>query len=238
MKRQFLFGTMLSVALAVGVSAQAPQSQPQPQPQPPAGQSQPQTERSPAQSGQTFTGCVEEASGSSAPAGASGGFVLTNITPGGSSASGSTAGSAAGSTAGTTGSARPSSYRLTGGEDLKQYELASESNQWNGLEPVKRRSLDVTLDASERERERLGHANIASDLGEGSHGWLLFEVAQYTAVDGPASLRAGPSTSIHVLLQRLSRLPVPVVWPLISASICIDKSVSRCACSSLMSRCF
>jgi hypothetical protein len=131
MKRQFLFGTMLSVALAVGVSAQAPQSgagQSQPPSQPPAGQSQPPSDR-PSGQAMALTGCVQAAgSGSTAAPGAaagasSGGFVLTNITP--SSTAGSATpgapGSPAGSPAGTTGSARPSSYRLSGGDNLQQY---------------------------------------------------------------------------------------------------------------------
>ena len=140
MKRQLMFGTMLSAVLAVGVAAQ----------QPPAGGStgaspQPPSDR-PAQSAQsmTVTGCLQAASDAGgAPAAAAepaapgakaaGGFVLTNVTPAGSMASGSTApgaktpGAATGTTGagatGTTGSSTASRYRLTGGEsqNLQQY---------------------------------------------------------------------------------------------------------------------
>jgi hypothetical protein len=136
MKRQMMFGTMLSAALAVGVSAQ----------QPPAGGSpgaspQPPSDRPAAQS-MTVTGCLQAASDSAggAPAAAAepgakaaGGFVLTNVSPAGSMAGGSTApgAKAPGATTGTTGAgatgtsgtSAASRYRLTGGEsqNLQQY---------------------------------------------------------------------------------------------------------------------
>ena len=137
MKRQLMFGTMLSAALAVGVGAQ----------QPPAGGSpgaspQPPSDRPAAQS-MTVTGCLQAASDAAggAPAAAAepaapgakaaGGFVLTNVTPAGSMAGGSTApgaktpGAATGTTGagatGTSGSSAASRYRLTGGENLQQY---------------------------------------------------------------------------------------------------------------------
>ena len=97
MKRQLMFGTVLSAALAVGVGAQQP---------PASGSSSPQTPPSerPAQSQaqpMTVTGCLEAASAAAggAPAAAAepgakaaGGFVLTNVTAGGAKAPGSATG--------------------------------------------------------------------------------------------------------------------------------------------------
>ena len=132
MKRQLMFGTMLSAALAVGVGAQQP---------PASGSSSPQTPPSerPAQSQaqpMTVTGCLEAASaaGGGAPAAAAepgapgakaaGGFVLTNVTAGGSAAKapGAATGATGAGATGTSGSTA-SRYRLTGGEsqNLQQY---------------------------------------------------------------------------------------------------------------------
>jgi hypothetical protein len=131
MKRQLMFGTMLSAALAVGVAAQQP-----PAGGSPAGSPQPPSDRPAAQS-MTVTGCLQAASDAAggAPAAAAepaaagakaGGFVLTNVTPAGSAASGAkTPGAATGTTGagatGTSGSSAASRYRLTGGENLQQY---------------------------------------------------------------------------------------------------------------------
>jgi hypothetical protein len=156
MKRQFIFGTMLSAALAVGVAAQ----------QPPAGTTPPGSpttdsdRAAQSQTGQTMTltGCLQAANAGAAgspgaagaPAGAAGasaagqgrgGFILTNVSPAGSMATGATGpgaptGNATPSTTGTaTGTAGRSSasgaatasaasiYRLMGGEsqNLQQY---------------------------------------------------------------------------------------------------------------------
>ena len=137
MKRQLMFGTMLSAALAVGVGAQQPPASGSPgaSPQPPSDR--------PAAQSMTVTGCLQAASDAAggAPAAAAepaapgakaaGGFVLTNVTPAGSMASGSTApgaktpGAATGTTGagatGTSGSSAASRYRLTGGDNLQQY---------------------------------------------------------------------------------------------------------------------
>ena len=130
MKRQLIFGTMLSATLAVGVAAQQP---PASGSTPPAGQ--PPSDR--ASQSMTLTGCLKEApggGGATAPGGATagasqagGGFILTDAKPAGSMAGGATAPGAATGTAGagatgTTGSASAqSTYRLTGGDNLKQY---------------------------------------------------------------------------------------------------------------------
>jgi len=136
MKRQFIFGTILSAAFAVGAAAQQP----------------PTSAQTPGQSSEasktvTMAGCLQSAGASSttpgapasATAGAAGGFILANAsakTAGGSSPSstGSAAGTptgsssaGAGASTGTSGS-RPGSmagttYRLTGGDDkdLQKY---------------------------------------------------------------------------------------------------------------------
>ena len=131
MKRQLLFGTMLSATLAVGVAAQQP---PASGSTPPAGQ--PPSDR--ASQSMTLTGCLKEApggaGGATAPGGATagasqagGGFILTDAKPAGSMAGGATAPGAATGTSGagatgTAGSASAqSTYRLTGGDNLKQY---------------------------------------------------------------------------------------------------------------------
>ena len=131
MKRQLMFGTMLSAALAVGVGAQQP---------PASGSASPQTPPSerPAQSqaqSMTVTGCLEASSAAAggAPAAAAepgakaaGGFVLTNVTAGsaapGAKTPGAATGAAGAGATGTSGSAA-SRYRLTGGEsqNLQQY---------------------------------------------------------------------------------------------------------------------
>ena len=135
MKRQLIFGTMLSATLAVGVAAQQP---PATGSTPPAGQ--PPSDRPSASQSLTLTGCLKEAPGggggrdATAPGGATagasqagGGFILTDAKPAGSMAGGATAPGAATGTAGagatgTTGSASAqSTYRLTGGDNLKQY---------------------------------------------------------------------------------------------------------------------
>ena len=134
MKRQLIFGTMLSATLAVGVAAQQP---PASGSTPPAGQ--PPSDRPSASQSLTLTGCLKEAPGgggaaATAPGGATagasqagGGFILTDAKPAGSMAGGATAPGAATGTAGagatgTTGSASAqSTYRLTGGDNLKQY---------------------------------------------------------------------------------------------------------------------
>ncbi len=136
MKRQLMFGTMLSAVLAVGVAAQQPPASGAG----PTGASPQTPSDKPAQS-MTVTGCLQAASegagGAAAGAAAEaspgtqarGGFVLTNVTPAGSMASGSTApgaktpGSATGTTGGgATGTAGTTArYRLTGGENLQQY---------------------------------------------------------------------------------------------------------------------
>ena len=134
MKRQLIFGTMLSATLAVGVAAQQP---PASGSTPPAGQ--PPSDRPSASQSLTLTGCLKEApagggAAATAPGGATagasqarGGFILTDAKPAGSMAGGATAPGAATGTAGagatgTTGSASAqSTYRLTGGDNLKQY---------------------------------------------------------------------------------------------------------------------
>ena len=133
MKRQLIFGTMLSATLAVGVAAQQP---PASGSTPPAGQ--PPSDRPSASQSLTLTGCLKEAPGGGAAATAPGGatagasqaggvFILTDAKPAGSMAGGATApGAATGTTGagatGTTGSASAqSTYRLTGGDNLKQY---------------------------------------------------------------------------------------------------------------------
>jgi hypothetical protein len=133
MKRQLMFGTMLSAALAVGVAAQQPPPAGAPtgaSPQPPGGDR-------PAAQSMTVTGCLEAASAAGgAPAAAAepgapgakaaGGFVLTNVTAGSAAPGAKTPGAATGTTGagatGTSGSAA-SRYRLTGGEsqNLQQY---------------------------------------------------------------------------------------------------------------------
>ena len=131
MKRQLMFGTMLSAALAVGVAAQQPPPAGAPtgaSPQPPGGDR-------PAAQSMTVTGCLEAASAAGgAPAAAAepgapgakaaGGFVLTNVTAGGSAAKapGAATGATGAGATGTSGSTA-SRYRLTGGEsqNLQQY---------------------------------------------------------------------------------------------------------------------
>ena len=129
MKRQLMFGTMLSAALAVGVGAQQP---------PASGAASPQTPPSerPAQSqaqSMTVTGCLEAASAAAgAPAAAAepgakpaGGFVLTNVTAGGAGAKApaSATGTTGAAATGTAGASAATKYRLTGGEsqNLQQY---------------------------------------------------------------------------------------------------------------------
>ena len=119
---------MLSMAMAIGMSAQQPTQPPTGQPAPPSGQtSAPRPSGQSDQAMTTFTGCVQAGGGAagaagaagSAASGATGGYILTSVSPSGSAAGGSTA---AAGTAGTTGTtARGSSYRLTGGEDLQKY---------------------------------------------------------------------------------------------------------------------
>jgi hypothetical protein len=133
MKRQLIFGTMLSATLAVGVAAQQP---PASGSTPPAGQ--PPSDRPSASQSMTLTGCLKEApsgGAATAPGGATagasqarGGFILTDAKPAGSMAGGATAPGAAtgtsgaGAATGTTGSASAqSTYRLTGGDNLQQY---------------------------------------------------------------------------------------------------------------------
>lgn len=126
-----MFGTMLSAALAVGVAAQQPPPAGAPtgaSPQPPGGDR-------PAAQSMTVTGCLEAASAAGgAPAAAAepgapgakaaGGFVLTNVTAGGSAAKapGAATGATGAGATGTSGSTA-SRYRLTGGEsqNLQQY---------------------------------------------------------------------------------------------------------------------
>ena len=133
MKRQLIFGTMLSATLAVGVAAQQP---PATGSTPPAGQ--PPSDRPSASQSMTLTGCLKEApgggGGAAAPGGATagasqarGGFILSDAKPAGSMAGGATSPGAATGTSGagatgTTGSASAqSTYRLTGGDNLQQY---------------------------------------------------------------------------------------------------------------------
>jgi hypothetical protein len=145
MKRQLMFGTMLSAALAVGVGAQQP---PASGAGSPASPQTPSERPAPSAQSMTVTGCLQagsDAAGGGAAAGgaattgapaaggqARGGFILTNVTPAGSRAGGSTTpgatapGSATGTTGGatgTSGSAARSTYRLTGGDsqNLQQY---------------------------------------------------------------------------------------------------------------------
>lgn len=118
MKRQMIFATAFSAALAVSAAAQTgtPQT------------GAPQQERQSSQQ-VTMTGCLQQASsgvaGTSGAATASSSekqFILANATPEGSSAASGTAG-----TSGTAGAASSSSmgnrYRLVGGErkDLEKY---------------------------------------------------------------------------------------------------------------------
>jgi hypothetical protein len=129
MKRQLMFGTMLSAVLAVGVGAQQPPASGSPSPQTPPSERPAQSQ---AQS-MTVTGCLEAASAAAggAPAAAAepgakpaGGFVLTNVTAGGSAAKapGAATGTTGAGATGTSGSIA-SRYRLTGGEsqNLQQY---------------------------------------------------------------------------------------------------------------------
>ena len=141
MKRQLIFGTMLSAALAVGVAAQ--QAPPTGTASPAPG-AQPPSDR--ASQSLTLTGCLQASGGAggatAAPGAATaspgsqasgGGFVLTDIKPAGSMASGSTGpGAGTAGTAGTSGTGAPGasagsasarSYRLTGGEsqDLQKH---------------------------------------------------------------------------------------------------------------------
>ena len=134
MKRQLIFGTMLSATLAVGVAAQQP---PASGSTPPAGQ--PPSDRPSASQSLTLTGCLKEAPGggggaATAPGGATagasqarGGFILSDAKPAGSMAGGATSPGAATGTSGagatgTAGSAgAQSTYRLTGGDNLQQY---------------------------------------------------------------------------------------------------------------------
>ena len=134
MKGKFVFGTLMTAALAVTVGAQQP-----PSGQAPTGQAGQQTGSSPQSRGQaiTLSGCVQaaggQAGGAATGAGAAaaqreGGFVLTNVTAGAggaaAGAAGPTATGAAGagatSSRGTTGGT-PSGYRLMGGQNLQQY---------------------------------------------------------------------------------------------------------------------
>ena len=125
MKRQIIFGTLLSAALATGVAAQQPPASGDPGSRP--GQS--------SDSAQTITvsGCLAAAPGgassttpgaASPSAGPSGGFVLNSATTGtmakGSSPTGAP-GAAPGAT-GTSGSSAGTTYRLVGGdsEDLQK----------------------------------------------------------------------------------------------------------------------
>src|SRR6185436_13018936 len=128
MKRQMIFGTMLSAALAVGVAAQQPPASPG---QPP---STPSTSSSQSQSDSaktvTMTGCLQAASGSgggaAAPGGAGAGagassasksYILASASPAGAAGASKEPGAPAGApgAAGTSGTG--STYRLTGGDD-------------------------------------------------------------------------------------------------------------------------
>ena len=114
MKRQLIFGTMLSAALAVGVAAQQPPASGTGSPAP----GQPPSDRpSPAM---TLTGCLQAAPGGAAAgapaatpgattASSGGGFVLTDVKPAGSMASGATGPGAgtAGTATGTSGTGAP-----------------------------------------------------------------------------------------------------------------------------------
>jgi hypothetical protein len=135
MKRQLMFGTMLSAALAVGVGAQQPPASTGASPQTPSSSAPPMT----------VTGCLQAASDAAGGAGAAGaaataapgaqargGFILTNVTPAGSMAGGATApGGSTSSATGTSGTAKGgaatggaaarSTYRLIGGENLQQH---------------------------------------------------------------------------------------------------------------------
>jgi hypothetical protein len=157
MKRQFIFGTMLTAALTFGVSAQTPQSGGQSGPSQ-GGQSQGSTgdrtqgsqsqerRQDQAQRQVTLIGCVQAGgthmAGGASPGGAGStassqgadaGFMLTNVSPGGTMAGGAspqTGSTGAAGTSGAAGSATAGagmagagagSYRLTGGQNLKQY---------------------------------------------------------------------------------------------------------------------
>lgn len=131
MKRQIIFGTMLSAALAVGVGAQQPPSAPPAQtPSTPARESQ----QSDSAKTVTMTGCLQAASSSGggaaaepgAPAAGAAsqakGFILASASPAGAK-TGAEPGAPAGApgAAGTSGTG--STYRLTGGADqnLEKY---------------------------------------------------------------------------------------------------------------------
>ena len=136
MKRQIIFGTVLSAALAVGVAAQQPPAGSAGERQQPAGQA-----TDPART-VTISGCLQASTSTGAgaaatpapgapatPSQASSGFILTNASRTGTTAEATpTPGAATGSTernpagVGTTGMAA-STYRLMGGEDkdLQQY---------------------------------------------------------------------------------------------------------------------
>jgi hypothetical protein len=112
MKRQFIFGTILSAAFAVSLAAQQP-----PASQPPAGQTPPATTGAPTsadrqQAGErpqagrtgqtlTLTGCVAAAGSGASAAGApaagqaaqsAGSYILTNVSPAESMATSTPAG--------------------------------------------------------------------------------------------------------------------------------------------------
>ena len=150
MKRQVIFGTMLSASLAVGLGAQQPQAG-----QPTGASGSPS--QNAAHDGQTVTvtGCLQPGAqtgakpggsptGAETPAAAQraqgdGGYILTSVAAAGSmtGASGSSAGAVASGTSGSAsggastpggsgfsaGSGRPSNYRLVGGDNqnLQQY---------------------------------------------------------------------------------------------------------------------
>ena len=128
MKRQIIFGTMLSAALAVGVGAQEPPATPAQTPSTPSTSSR-ESQQSDSAKTVTMSGCLQAASssggGAAAQPGAAGAgassqaknFILASASPAGSKtgAAPGAAGAPSTSTAGTTGSG--STYRLTGGDD-------------------------------------------------------------------------------------------------------------------------
>src|SRR5688500_3924023 len=134
MKRQIIFGTMLSAALAVGVAAQQPPAAPAQTPSTPSPSAR-ESQQSDSAKTVTMAGCLQAASssggGAAAQPGAPGAgassqaksFILASALPAGSKTSAAPGAPPAGapSTAGTSGTG--STYRLTGGDDqnLEKY---------------------------------------------------------------------------------------------------------------------
>lgn len=218
MKRQFLFGTMLTTVLAIGASAQTPQT-------PPAGQgstatpSDTRSQPGQNQSGQslTLTGCLQPASqtpgGASTGAGAAGAgagastgagstasasgqrggnYILTNVSP--SSAAGSAGATGAAGTAGTgaaTGAASTGSTAASGAP-ATSYRLMGGDSQ--NLSQYVGQRVEVTGTVSGAGATGAGGAGTGATGGAATGGAATGGAATGGAATGGAATGAGAST--------------------------------------------